>query len=67
MGFPGNPKTKKVSTTLNKAETIAYYLETCYPNRYMLFNLAEETYDTYLFHDHVGFPPSPLQHLGGEL
>ena len=53
MGFPGNPKTRKVETQINKCDVTAMYLETKHPNHYMLFNLAEETYDAFLFHDQV--------------
>ena len=53
MGYPGNPKTRNVEPSVNKADVIAYYLETCYPEHYMLFNLAEEIYDAYIFHDHA--------------
>lgn len=53
MGFPGNPKTKNIEAQVNKCDITAYYLEARHPNHYMIFNLAEETYDTFLFHDQV--------------
>lgn len=53
MGFPGNPKTRNVEAKINKCDITAYYLEARHPNHYMIFNLAEETYDTFLFHDQV--------------
>lgn len=53
MGYPGNPKTRRVDTAVNKADMTAYYLEARHPGHYKLFNLAEETYDTLLFHDMV--------------
>lgn len=55
MGFPGNPKTRNIGAQINKCDMTAYYLEARHPNHYMLFNLAEETYDAFLFHDQVRF------------
>ena len=53
MGFPGNPQTHKTETSVNKMDMTAYYLDAHHPNHYKLFNLAEETYDTLIFHGMV--------------
>lgn len=53
MGYPGNPKTRNLQSAMNKGDVTAYYLEAQHKDHYMLFNLAEETYDTILFHDRV--------------
>ena len=53
MGFPGNPKTRNLQAQMNKGDMIAYYLEARHKDHYMIFNLAEETYDAFLFHDQV--------------
>ena len=55
MGYPGNPKTRRMEASVNKADMTAYYLEARHPNHYKLFNLAEETYDTLLFQNSVCF------------
>ncbi|KAK8812776.1 hypothetical protein WA538_002510, partial [Blastocystis sp. DL] len=66
MGFPGNPQTHKTETSVNKMDMTAYYLDAHHPNHYKLFNLAEETYDTLIFHGMVenynfhGFPAPTL-------
>ena len=44
---------KNIEAQVNKCDITAYYLEARHPNHYMIFNLAEETYDTFLFHDQV--------------
>ena len=53
MGYPGNPQTHKTETSVNKMDMTAYYLDAHHPNHYKLFNLAEETYDTLIFHGMV--------------
>lgn len=53
MGFPGNPRTRAMDTQINKGDMIALYLEARHKDHYMIFNLAEETYETVLFHDQV--------------
>ena len=58
MGFPGNPKTRKIEGHTNNRESIAYYLETRHPNHFKLFNLTEEEYDTLLFANSVLTPVS---------
>ena len=66
MGYPGNPKTRQVETSVNKTDMTAYYLEARHANHYKLFNLAEETYDTLIFHGQVenydvhGYPAPTL-------
>ena len=53
MGFPGNPKTRKIDGHTNNRESIAYYLETRHPHHFKLFNLTEEEYDPLLFENSV--------------
>ena len=65
MGFPGNPQTHKTETSVNKMDMTAYYLDAHHPNHYKLFNLAEETYDTLIFHGMVFL--FSRYHAGGEL
>ncbi len=49
MGFPGNPKSRKMEGKTNNREIIASFLESRYHKHYRLFNLTEEVYDSLLF------------------
>ena len=53
MGFPGNPKTRRLEGKVNNRENIAFFLETKYSKHYMIFNLTEEEYDPLLFDNRV--------------
>lgn len=53
MGFPGNPKTRKLEGNVNNRENIAFFLETKYSKHFKLFNLTEEEYDPLLFDNAV--------------
>lgn len=53
MGFPGNPKTKRMETKTNNRDLIAAFLQTKYHNHFHIFNLTEEKYDIMLFENAV--------------
>ena len=53
MGFPGNPKTRKMTMQTNNRDMIAAFLETKYPHHFHLFNLTEEEYDPMIFDNAV--------------
>lgn len=53
MGFPGRPSSAPKNAKYNSAETVAIYLKKHHENKFMVFNLSDEIYETMLFEEHV--------------